>query len=641
MFQRIYTKTNQFILDAVILAVAFILACEVGYSGSIFSRGGILCWFQVLPVVGVTLLFYFLCGVEKIPWRFFSIRDIFPLAQSQVFASACLIALHYLPFPRTPILRLPFVVIAVEFVLALSGALGIRMVRRYMHERSANTSESQAHPAPRRLLLIGAGIAGARVAKEMAMHPSVRVVGFLDDEPGNVGCIISGTKVLGTTSRLSELARSGEIDEVLICVPPESRSSFNRFTALLENLPVTSKFMPTIEEIIESHDGLHFSASSDNGNGHGNGNGNGHVTPHHLQDMSADKPVPRKSEIRNKRIVITGGAGFIGSSLAERLARHNELILLDRTFSDQPIEFTSLASNRNVRFVEADILDGPSVESLVRNAQIVVHAAAIVGVGRVCSHPLETLETNFSGTSRILKALDGNPRLERFVYFSTSEVFGVNSFRIPEGAPSLVGPAAEARWSYAIAKLAGEHLVQAYYRQSGMPVVTVRPFNVFGPRRLGAHAVKSFVLNCLQGNSIEVHGDGSQIRSWCYISDFCDALIEMMARPAAVGQDFNIGNPANTVTVLQLAQHIVEMTHSGVSITFKDHPFPDIEIRVPSLTKACSLLDFKPAFDLAAALEPTIDWYREHLPILRREKSWAAASRLSLVPTLAQRKVHG
>ncbi len=405
------------------------------------------------------------------------------------------------------------------------------------------------------------------------------------------------------------------MDEVLICTPPSSRASFKRFALLLENLPITTKFMPTIDEIIEGDGGLHLSVTSPGAKGNGNTNGNGNGSGHHSKPSSeSSAPAPTRSEIRNKSIVITGGAGFIGTNLAERLARDNEVTLIDRTFRDQPLHFTSLASNRNVKLVQADILEAKSVDAIVREAQVVIHAAAIVGVGRVCSQPRETLETNFSGTSRILKALENSSRIERFVYFSTSEVFGVNSFRVHEDAPSLVGPAAEARWSYAIAKLAGEHLVQAYYRQCGMPVVTVRPFNVFGPRRLGAHAMKSFILSALTGNPIEVHGDGSQIRSWCYIADFCDALIEMIARPAAMGQDFNIGNPANTVTILQLAQQIAEMTHSGVPIKFLEHPFPDIEIRVPSLTKAHTVLDYKPAYDLASALAPTIAWYQEHLP---------------------------
>jgi UDP-glucuronate decarboxylase len=607
MSEKFYTKANQLMLDAVVVGVSFVLAYEIRYDTAVPSHQWIQCWVLLLPVIAARLVSYFAFGVERIPWRYFGIEDVFRIVQSQLVVSVILVALRYLSSSHATILQVPTSVIAIEFLLSLSGALCLRMLRRYMYEHQASNQVVSTRQ-PRRLLLIGAGMVGARVAKEMALNPSVQIIGFLDDDPNKIGCVIAGAKVVGTTGMLAELAKKRMMDEVLICTPPESRAFFKRFAALLENAPITTKFMPTITEIIDSDDKLHVSVGSANGNGAGNGNGNGS-----RELGAAERARGNRSDIRNKRIVITGGAGFIGSNLAERFAENNEVILLDRTFSDQPIHFTSLKSNRNVSMVEADILDTKRVESMVRDAQIVIHAAAIVGVGRVCRHPRETLETNFSGTAGVLKALDENRRLERFVYFSTSEVFGVNSFRVHEDAPSRVGPAVEARWSYAIAKLAGEHLVQAYYRQSGTPVVTVRPFNVFGPRRLGAHAVKSFILSALTGNPIEVHGDGSQIRSWCYVSDFCDAIVEMIARPEAIGQDFNIGNPANTVTVLQLAQQVVRMTRCDVPIKFSEHPFPDVEIRVPSLTKAYTILDYKPAYDLTRALEPTIDWYQEHL----------------------------
>jgi len=380
------------------------------------------------------------------------------------------------------------------------------------------------------------------------------------------------------------------------------------------------KFVPTITEILEARDGLHLTV------GHSDAQANGTAVKVTRQQAP---PTQQRTEIRNKSILITAGAGFIGSSLAERLAKDNQVLLLDRFFHDQPITFTSLHNNSNVRMVEADILEGAEVKDLAREADIVIHAAAIVGVGRVCSYPRETLETNFIGTSRILKALDKSSRLERFIYFSTSEVFGVNSFRVHEDTPTAVGPAAEARWSYAIDKLAGEHLVKAYHRQVGMPVVTVRPFNVFGPRRLGSHAILGFVLNSLTGNPIEVHGDGSQIRSWCYIDDFCDGIIEMIARPGAVGEDFNIGNPQNTLTILQLAQEVIRVTGKSVPIDLVASPCSDIEIRVPSLDKAHQILGYKPSYDLRRGLELTTQWYRAHLDYFEGKLSRAAVASLS------------
>jgi len=617
MRYRFYSKTNQILMEAAIVGASFFLAYEIRYEGAVPAYQIFQFWTLVIPIAVGRLVTNYLFGLNQIQWRHVSLRDVSPVAMSYFTFSLLLLVARYGLSVGWGIARIPLGVIMIEFLLSLLGALGIRMLRRLSYERHLIREESKKTKDPRRLLLIGAGVMGANVAKEMASHSSTQIVGFLDDDPGKFGCVIAGKKVLGPSSLLTEVVKTEKIDHVLICIAPAARGSFNRLLALLEGMPVTSKFVPTITEILDSQDGLHLSLGDHNGNGNGN---SAKSTP------SQVSPPAQRTEIRNKNILITGGAGFIGSSLAERLARNNGVVLLDRLFQNQPVAFTSLQKNPNVRFVEADILETKVLNSEAAEADIVIHAAAIVGVGRVCNYPRETLETNFEGTSRILKALERNRRLERFVYFSTSEVFGVNSFRVHEDTPTAVGPAAEARWSYAIAKLAGEHLVKAYHRQANMPVATVRPFNVFGPRRLGSHAILGFVLNALAGTPLEVHGDGSQIRSWCYIEDFCDALIEMIARPSAIGEDFNIGNPANTLTVFQLAQKVVELTGGRSSIMFMESPFPDIEIRVPSLEKARQILGFQPKYDIDRGLELTVDWYREHLSFFESKLSRAVAA---------------
>jgi nucleoside-diphosphate-sugar epimerase len=612
---HLYSKTNQRILEASVAAAAFYLAFLIRYEGAIPSYHVHQFALLVLPVTVGQLLINSLLGLNKIQWRYVSIGDGLRAARAYLALSALMLVLRFALPPSATVLRIPANVIVIYSLLSLIGGVGIRLLRRYIYERKSNKDTSEERAAPRRLLLIGAGTMGAKTAKEMASDSSVEILGFLDDDPRKAGCVIAGVKVLGPTSELTEVVRLQKVDAVLVCIAPAARGSFDRLVALLDGLPVTSKFVPTITEILDSKDGLHLAL------GYKEAPTNGVSQVHH----TPVEVMPNRVDIRNKSILITGGAGFIGSSLAERLARHNEVVLLDRFFRDQPVAFTSLRDNHNVRMVEADILEGAEVVDLAKRADIVIHAAAIVGVGRVCSYPRETLETNFTGTSRILKALEKSSRLERFIYFSTSEVFGVNSFRVNEDTPTAVGPAAEARWSYAIAKLAGEHLVKAYHRQSGTPVVTVRPFNVFGPRRLGAHAILGFVLSSLMGNSIEVHGDGSQIRSWCYIEDFCDAIIEMLARPAAIGEDFNIGNPQNTLTVLQLAREILNVTGQSVPIELVDSPFPDIEIRVPSLDKARHILGYRPTYDLRKSLELTVDWYRENFEFFEEKITRTAA----------------
>jgi UDP-glucose 4-epimerase len=612
-----YSRTNQRILEGAIVGISFYLAFLIRYEGAIPPYRQYQFWALLIPVITGQLLTNFLFGLNRGQWRHIGFRDALPIGRSYLAFAAFLLLMRFGLPGRVEIVRIPASVITIELLLCLLGAMGIRLLRRYVYELQLRKAVSAKTDRPRRLLLVGAGMMGARAAKEMASDSSVKIVGFLDDDPRKIGCVITGAKVLGPTTELTEIVRTEKVDAILVCIAPAARGSFNRLVALLDGLPVTSKFVPTITEILDSKDGLHLAL----------GYSEAHENDHTVEVIHQQAPLLRqRAEIRNKCVLITGGAGFIGSTLAERLAKDNQVVLLDRLFHDQPVAFTSLHRNSNVRMVEADILEGAKVEDLAREADIVIHAAAIVGVGRVCSYPRETLETNFTGTSRILKALDKSKRLERFIYFSTSEVFGVNSFRVNEDAPTAVGPAAEARWSYAIAKLAGEHLVKAYHRQGGMPVVTVRPFNVFGPRRLGSHAIQGFVLNSLMGNPIEVHGDGSQIRSWCYVDDFCDAIIEMIARPNAVGEDFNVGNPQNTLTILQLAREVIQVTGRSVPIEFKKSPVPDIEIRVPSLKKARQVLGYEPSCDLRRGLELTTDWYRQNLEFFETRLSHAAVA---------------
>jgi nucleoside-diphosphate-sugar epimerase/NADH/NAD ratio-sensing transcriptional regulator Rex len=612
-----YSRTNQRILEGAVVGVSFYLAFLIRYDGAIPPYYEYQFWALLMPMIAGRLLINFLGGLDRIQWRYISFRDGLRTSLVYVTFSAFLLLVRFGLPAQAGIIRIPASVIIIELLLSLVGAMGIRLLRRNLYELQSKDANTSKRPQPRRLLLIGAGMMGANAAKELASDSSVHIVGFLDDDPRKLGCVIAGVKVLAPTSELTQTVRTEKVEAVLVCIAPAARGSFDRLIALLDGLPVTSKFVPTITEILDSKDGLHLAVGYSDVRANCAG----------VTVTTQLAPLPQqRSQIRNKCVFITGGAGFIGSTLAERLAKENQIILLDRFFRNQPVAFTSLHRNPNVRMVEADILEGVEVADLARQADIVIHAAAIVGVGRVCSYPRETLETNFTGTSRILKALDKSSRLERFVYFSTSEVFGVNSFRVNEDTPTAVGPAAEARWSYAIAKLAGEHLVKAYHRQGGMPVVTVRPFNVFGPRRLGAHAILGFVLNSLMGNPIEIHGDGSQIRSWCYIDDFCDGIIEMIARPNAIGEDFNIGNPQNTLTILQLAREVIDVTGKSVPIELIEPPFPDIEIRVPSLDKARQILDYEPSYDLRQALELTTEWYRENLGFFEEKLSLAATA---------------
>jgi nucleoside-diphosphate-sugar epimerase len=316
---------------------------------------------------------------------------------------------------------------------------------------------------------------------------------------------------------------------------------------------------------------------------------------------------------RGQRILITGGAGFIGTALAERLVEENEVVILDQCFENTPLSYTDLQDSPRVQCVKGDILDTALVQDLVLSVDSLIHLAAVVGVRNVLARARRTIQVNFNGTSSLLAATEQHPGLKRFVYFSTSEVFGANSFRVHEGVYSSIGSVTEARWSYSISKLAGEHLLHCYHREFGLPSVIVRPFNVFGPRRLGDHAMLRFIAQAQAGQPLEIHGDGSQIRSWCYIDDFVDAIVASLACEGAVGEDFNIGNPRNTLTIYDLAKTVVRLLDSSSDIHFVEVGFSDIDIRVPQTEKARRVLGFEPRVELEEGVIRTAEWYAANL----------------------------
>ena len=247
----------------------------------------------------------------------------------------------------------------------------------------------------------------------------------------------------------------------------------------------------------------------------------------------------------------------------------------------------------------------------------VVHCAAIAGVETVIESPVRTMRVNVIGTYNTLEAaLTAGATLDRFVDFSTSEVFGRQAINVEEGHVTTTGSVGEARWTYAVSKLAGEHMTHAYYDEFGLPTVTLRPFNVYGPGQIGGGAIRAFIEAALAGSDLVVHGDGSQIRAWCYVDDMVDALLLGLERPEAVGQTFNIGNERSTVTILDLAQRVKRLTGCPSEILFRPITYSDVEIRIPNVNKARELLGFEAKVDLDEGLARTIAWYREQTPAL-------------------------
>jgi UDP-glucose 4-epimerase len=320
--------------------------------------------------------------------------------------------------------------------------------------------------------------------------------------------------------------------------------------------------------------------------------------------ISYDGPV-----LTDAQVLITGGAGFIGSHLVERLAPRNRVRVLDSLRRDA-LRPAGLHNHPQVELIVGDVMDRATVDRAMAGCDVVIHLAAIAGVDTVLRHPVDTMRVALLGTAHVLEAAAATGRCRRFVDFSTSEVFGRFAYHVTEFDATTLGAVGEARWTYAVAKLATEHLAMTYHRQFQFPAVSVRPFNIYGPRQVGEGAVHHFIVRALEGAPLQVHNDGAQIRAWCYVDDLVDAVLLTLTDERAVGHAFNIGNPRSTVTIYNLAREIVRLSSSGSRIEFVSWPHPDVELRVPAVDKAHRLLDWHARVDLEEGLLRTIYWYR-------------------------------
>ncbi len=313
--------------------------------------------------------------------------------------------------------------------------------------------------------------------------------------------------------------------------------------------------------------------------------------------------------IQGKKILLTGGAGFIGTTLAGRLVDKNEIVILDN-FHRNTLRHTRLSDHPNVKVIRGDVTDPEAAHAAAEGCEIIVHLAAIAGVDTVLRMPVDTMKVAILGTYNMLEAARQQPRLERFVDFSTSEVFGAYAYNVREADLTSLGAVGEARWTYAVSKLATEHLAHNYHKQFGIPTVSVRPFNIYGPGQIGEGAIHRFIVQALRGEDITIHNDGSQIRAWCYVDDMAAGLLACLERDEAVGQAFNIGNPRSVVTIYNLALQIVRLAGSRSKLSFVPWDQADVELRIPNIEKARRLLGYEPHVDLEDGLQRTIQWYR-------------------------------
>jgi UDP-glucose 4-epimerase len=314
------------------------------------------------------------------------------------------------------------------------------------------------------------------------------------------------------------------------------------------------------------------------------------------------------------KYLITGGSGFIGSHLAERL--------LDQGHSVTVIDNLSTGSNnnllkvkKNIKFHHGNVLDKPLMEKLIAESDYVVHLAAALGVLNIINKPLESLKTNIQGTEVVLEACEKSNK--PVLIASTSEIYGKND-KVPlnEEDDRIVGHPLKSRWSYSEAKAVDESLAYFYYLEKKLPVRIVRFFNTVGPRQVGHYGmvVPRFVTAALKNDPISVYGSGEQIRCFCHVDDAVDALLIVMASEKAIGQVFNVGNNQQ-ISIEGLAQKIIEITGSKSKIIkvpySQAYPegFEDMQRRVPDISKIKNVLGWSPQKGLDQVIKDIVAFY--------------------------------
>jgi UDP-glucose 4-epimerase len=318
------------------------------------------------------------------------------------------------------------------------------------------------------------------------------------------------------------------------------------------------------------------------------------------------------------RVLITGGAGFVGSHLAEALlARGDEVFVLDNLSTGSIDNIAHLKSNPRFHYTIDSVTNEPLLAELVDQCDTIVHLAAAVGVNLIVEAPVHTIETNVHGTEVVLK--HANKKKKLVMVASTSEVYG-KSTNVPfsEDDDLVLGPTQKHRWAYACSKMIDEFLALAYWKERKLPVIVIRLFNTVGPRQTGRYGmvIPTFVRQGLAGQPITVFGDGTQARSFTYVGDVVRAMVALIDEPRAVGQVFNIGNGAE-ITINALAERIRALTGGQSAIVHIPYDeayeagFEDMPRRVPDISRIGALVGYKPTVDLDQILERVVEYFRQ------------------------------
>jgi UDP-glucose 4-epimerase len=318
------------------------------------------------------------------------------------------------------------------------------------------------------------------------------------------------------------------------------------------------------------------------------------------------------------KVLITGGAGFIGSHLAERLIDlGHDVFIIDNLWTGKLSNIAKIQNHKRLHLVVDTILNESVMNELIFKVDHIYHLAAAVGVRKIMDHPVETLDINVKGTETVLRL--ANRFKKKVLIASTSEIYGKHvEHAVCEDDDRIMGTVKKRRWAYACSKTLDEFQALAYYDEKKLPVVIARMFNTVGPRQTGEYGMvlPNFVQSALLGKPIYVYGDGNQSRSFTHVNDVVEAIIKLMDEPRAEGDIFNVGNDTE-VTINELAQKVKEMAGSGSEIEHISYDkaygpgFEDMQRRCPNIEKIRKLIGFEPSYNLEAMIQSVIDYFKE------------------------------
>ncbi|MCK4752694.1 MAG: GDP-mannose 4,6-dehydratase [Planctomycetes bacterium] len=317
------------------------------------------------------------------------------------------------------------------------------------------------------------------------------------------------------------------------------------------------------------------------------------------------------------RVLVTGGAGFIGSHLCERLiADGHEVIVVDNLSTGSLKNIEGFEGNSRFDFVEGDICDVGLMEGVVERSDVIFHLAAAVGVQLIADSPVHTIETNIGGTEVMLDA--ANKFGKRILLASSSEVYGKNeSVPFCEDDDIVLGSTSLSRWSYACSKAIDEFLGLAFHQEYGLGVIIARFFNTIGPKQTGQYGmvVPRFVEKALKGEAVSIYGDGQQSRCFCYVGDVVDAIVDLMNCQEAAGRVYNVGS-CEEISIEGLADKIIEMTSSSSKKEFLSYedaygkPIEDMMRRIPNVERIKDAIGWEPKTSLSEALRIIIESFK-------------------------------